>query len=182
MPSQEELARLYATPHQHAQWVDHRIRVDVSAVLAAHVLQGPGVIVDLSCGDAAIAKRLGNYYPGCRLILGDYAPGYEQQGPIEETLAAVGLEQADLWILSETLEHLDDPDAVLRDIRLRTRRLLLSTPEDEADDSNLEHLWSWSAEDIEAMLEKAGFKPLLYNGLDLRPAGFVYRFGIWLCE
>jgi hypothetical protein len=32
------------------------------------------------------------------------------------------------------------------------------------------------------MLVNAGFNPLIHNVLDLRPAGFVYAYQIWLCE
>jgi hypothetical protein len=178
MPSAEELGKLYATPHQHERWTDHRIRVDVSATLAYHLLEPGNLVVDLSCGDAAIAQRLAAAR-GARLILGDFAPGYEHTGPIEETLQKVGLAQADLWILSETLEHLDDPDAVLREIRLRSKRLLLSTPDGEADDSNPEHIWAWDSEEVGRMLVTAGFEPLIHTRLDLRPAGFLYCFQIW---
>lgn len=180
-PGPEEMAKLYPAPHRHERWQDHRIRVDVSTALAGHVLPKGGTLVDLSCGDAAIASRLAGSHQA-RLVLGDYAPGYDLQGPIEETMQAVGLAQADLWILSETLEHLADPDAVLRDIRLRTARLLLSTPEGEEDDSNPEHVWSWDSDTVGDMLVAAGFRPLLHNLLDLRPAGFLYAFQIWLAQ
>lgn len=181
LQSPEELARLYAAPHQHERWTDHRIRVDVSATLAYHLLEPGNLVVDLSCGDAAIAQRLAAA-KGARLLLGDFAPGYELTGPIEQTLQKVGLEQADLWILSETLEHLDDPDAVLREIRLRTKRLLLSTPEGETDASNPEHLHGWDSEAMGEMLAAADFKPMIHTLLDLRPAGFLYAFQIWCAE
>lgn len=180
-PDKAELDRLYAVPHDHTRWDDHLIRVNVTTVLARSVLPLGGVVADLSCGDAAIARHLEASHRA-RLILGDYAPGYDLQGPIEETLERVGAGEADLWVCSETIEHLDDPDAVLGQIRKRTDRLLLSTPEGETDNANPEHLWGWDAQEVERMLEAAGFTPMIHTSLDLRPAGFVYCYGIWACR
>ena len=182
MPSDEELARLYAKPHQHAAWADHRVRVDVTTAMAAHMLVRAGsTIADLSCGDASIARRLQAEHGGRRLILGDFAPGYELCGPIEKTVELLRYRQADLFILSETIEHLDDPDAVLARIREKCDRLILSTPDGETDDKNPEHVWGWDAEEVESMLKIAGFTPAMHTTLDLRPAGYVYSYQIWAC-
>jgi hypothetical protein len=181
-PTRPELDRMYAGPHQHAAWADHRIRVDVTVALGRHFLKPFSVIADLSCGDAAIAQRLAAPLKA-RTILGDYAPGYPITGPIELTAACVDQGEADLWICCETLEHLSDPDAVLRQIRPRTAALLLSTPEAEMDGArNPEHVWGWDAQEVERMLRAAGFTPSIFNRLDLRPAGFEYSFQIWACR
>jgi hypothetical protein len=178
MPDKQELASIYAKPHQHAQWADHRVRVDVTTILAQNLLKAGGRVADLSCGDAEIATRLHRSH-NAFLALGDYAPGYEYCGPIEETIHQLPW-KADMFILSETLEHLGDPDAVLRDVRKNTDMLVLSTPDGEDNDYNPEHVWSWTPEDIEDMLTGAGFTPRVYNSLDLRPAGFVYCYQIWI--
>lgn len=178
MPSPDELARLYAKPHQHVRWADHRIRVDVTTTLACHVARAGGTVADLSCGDGAIALALQS--TGMRAILGDYAPGYPIQGPIEETIHRI--EPVDLYICSETVEHLDDPDSALAAIRQKTSTLVLSTPDGETDDSNPEHVWGWDAEAVEKMLRSAGFIPTSHTTLDLRPAGFVYSYQIWCCR
>jgi hypothetical protein len=128
-------------------------------------------------GDAAIAKRL----PAARRILGDYAPGYELTGPIEQTIHKLSERQAHLFICSETLEHLDDPAAVLAEIRAKTDRLIISTPDGEDNDLNPEHVWGWDAEAVEQMLVEAGFSPMIHNTLDLRPWGCAYSFQIWAC-
>jgi hypothetical protein len=175
------MGQLYPRPHDHTHWWDHRVRVDVSVAMGLHLLGGEGVIADLSCGDAAIPRGISAAFGGrARLTLGDYAPGHEHVGPIEQTVERV--KHADLWVLSETLEHLDDPDAVLRAIRPRTSCLLLSTPDGETDHSNPEHLWCWDSEEVSAMLAAAGFAPIMHNHLDLRPAGCVYAFQIWGCR
>jgi len=176
-PSQTELAALYAKPHQHSAWADHRVRVDVTTALAQHMIQPGSTVADLSCGDATIARRLAASC-GVKTILGDIAPGYEYTGPIEETIHQL-TDPINLFICSETIEHVDDPDAVLKAIRSKTANLILSTPDGEDDDNNPEHVWGFDSEAVEQMLVTAGFIPLIFTELDLRPAGFTYAYQIW---
>lgn len=178
MPGDVELATLYAAPHDHLRWADHVYRVDVTSAIAFHLLPRRGAVADLSCGNAIIARRLEQSLEA-RLTLGDYAPGYEHTGPIEETIEVI--DPVDLFVCSETIEHLDDPDAVLRQIRAKTDRLILSTPDGETDTGNPEHVWGWDAEAVEKMLRDAGFIPNTHTTVDTRPAGGIYSFQIWAC-
>lgn len=176
------LRQLYAVPHQHAKWFDHRVRVDVTVAIAAQHMPTAGVIADLSCGDAEIPRRIAERTKAEMIILGDYAPGYELTGPIEQTIEQVGKSSVDLWVCSETIEHLEDPDSVLAKIRQRTDKLILSTPDGETDPNrNPEHIWGWDSEAVGNMLAEAGFRPLSYSTLDLRPAGYEYCYQIWVC-
>jgi hypothetical protein len=179
MPTADELRRLYAVPHDHLVWEDHVFRVDVTSALAHHLVPQGGRVADLSCGNALIGRRLQASH-GATLVLGDLAPGYEHCGPIEETVEQIA--PVDLFVCSETIEHLDDPDAVLAQIRRKTDRLLLSTPDGEDDDSNPEHVWGWDAEAVEKMLRAAGFGPYVHTTVDVRPAGGVYAYQIWACR
>lgn len=174
----DELDRIYQAPHDHTRWDDHRIRVGVTVEACRWFTRRGDVrtVGDLSCGDAAIARAL----DVDRLILGDYAPGYDHQGPIDTTIEH--LDPVDLYVCSETLEHLDDPDTVLGRIREKTRYLVLSTPVGAGQDANPEHYWSWDREDVEAMLTGAGFTVEVFMPVDLRPAGYYYCFGIWACR
>lgn len=182
MPDAAELARLYAQPHEHDRWADHVVRVDVT-IAVARLLTPPGaLVVDLSCGDGTIARTLASEVGG-RTLLGDYAPGpHDLTGPIEETLHALRWKQASMLVLSETIEHLDDPDAVLRLVREKCDHLVLSTPDGETDDRNPEHIWGWDSDEVRSMLLTAGFEPMIHTVLDLRPAGFEYAFQIHVCR
>lgn len=182
-----ELQLLYPQPHEHTRWPDHLIRVEETIALGRELLIGdveldiyPPVVADLSCGDATIARALRGEMEGGQVILGDFAPGYDHVGPIEETLFNLS-RPVDLFILSETLEHLEDPDKVLALIRTRARMLLLSTPVDAFDDTNPEHLWAWDVEEVEEMLATAGWKIAQHRVLD-HPAGGIYNFGLWGCR
>lgn len=168
----DELARIYATPHDHRHWGDHQARVDVTIAVGCR-LAGPGVetAADLSCGNGSILSTL----PAQVRHFGDLAPGYDITGPIEQTIFEIP--DVDLFVCCETLEHLDDPDTVLKQIRDKTRMLLLSTPVDAWDDGNLEHYWAWDRNAVEHMLTTAGFQVAEYT--EVAPS---YRFGIWGCK
>jgi hypothetical protein len=177
-PAHDEaaLARIYAKPHNHTKWLDHKVRVAVTAqfahALAGHVDSG----ADLSCGDGTILSSLdiGTRY------FGDYAPGYSLTGPIDDTLEQIPM--VDLFVCCETLEHLDDPDVTLKAVRGKAKTLVLSTPVDAFQDGNLEHYWAWSREGVETMLVAAGFTVVAYASVDFRPAGGEYQFGVWYCR
>lgn len=178
LPSPDELARMYATPHDHRRYGrDHAERVDATVNLAKATL-GPwyrDTIADLSCGNGAIAEALA--LDDTILVLGDLAT----TGPIEEQL--LELAHVDLFICSETLEHLDDPFTVLAEIRKRADRLLLSTPVRCWGDGNPEHLFAWDREGVEAMLSESGWDPVAYEECDgtvYSPASYI--FGIWVAR
>jgi hypothetical protein len=172
--TEDQLAALYRTPHDHRKWFDHFLRVDVTIAVARWMVAG-GVhsAADLSCGNGAILQAV----PVEVKHFGDLAPGYEYEGPIEKTIK--DLPQVDLFVCSETLEHVDAPELVLGQIRERARILVLSTPVDAWDDTNPEHYWAWSRDDVEAMLKAAGWRQHVFTTADFRPMGLPYCFGIW---
>lgn len=192
LPDAAALATMYAEPHDHMRWGGvggHRERVEATIALAKATL-GPwdrSVIADLSCGNGAIAEALAHDdtvlhlgdmagMPGMREVLADV--GYH--GPIEQTL--LDLPHVDLFICSETIEHLDNPPTVLAGIRERADRLLLSTPIGCWDDDNPEHLFAWDRDGVESMLVVAGWRVVAYDQVDGTAFGGPYVFGIWVCR
>ncbi|HEU4541177.1 MAG TPA: hypothetical protein VFR23_08630 [Jiangellaceae bacterium] len=171
-----KLAQIYAKPHDHSRWLDHAVRVQVTVALARTLGGHVPSAADLSCGDGVILRNI----DADERIFGDYAPGYPYVGRIEATVTRIPRVQ--LFVCCETLEHLDDPDTVLKAIRDKTHNLVLSTPVDAFGDTNIEHYHAWDREAVEDMLRAAAFEPLVYNELDLKPAGGEYRFGIWWCR
>lgn len=166
-----DLAEMYKVPHDHHQWGDHEIRVNAT-ILAGLKLCGDGVAsaADLSCGNGSILDAM----PAQVRYHGDFAPGYPITGPIEETVGRIP--NVDLFINCETVEHLDDPDMVLKLIRAKTSMLLLSTPVGAWGDGNPEHVWCWDRREVELMLDAAGFAVKDYA--EVAPS---YTFGIWSC-
>lgn len=174
--STAELARIYATPHRHDRWPDHVLRVQSTIALAKWVHVRGTPVADLSCGDATIARSLGE----TRTYLGDYGSGYPITGAIEDTIYNVP-EPVGTFILSETIEHLDAPDAVLRQIRVIADRLVLSTPiSEDLDSDNVEHYWSWSVDDIRDMLTAAGWAPFVRTEIHLTDTEYDYQ--LWGCR
>lgn len=173
------MEEMYPSPHDHRMYGDgHHLRVETTIVLGKWMVEHMQArsAADLSCGNAAIAKALPVQYR----YLGDYAPGYAHQGPIEETIDEIP--KVDMFICSETIEHLDDPRLVLEAIRKKSRSLLLSTPIDAWDDSNPEHLWAWSREDVENLLADAGWTPWMFMSVDSTVNDNAYNYGIWAAK
>jgi hypothetical protein len=172
--SEGELASIYAKPHSHSQWTDHIIRVQTSI----GILKGLqfNSAADLSAGDASIINALDLK----ERHIGDYAPGYQYTGPIESTIYQIP--KVDLFICSETLEHLDNPDGVLFDIRSKTKWLFVSTPLNETTFENPEHYWGWDESDIWEMLERAGFEIFFYNILRFKGPEYKYNYQMWVAK
>lgn len=178
--SDEQLAEIYAAPHDHRIYGrGHGERVEGMIALGLALPPDERLLVtDLSCGNGIVAQTLcvGPSGPD----LGDYAPGYAIQGPIEKTVHMITATQ--LWVLGETLEHLDNPPIVLHEIFTRSDALLLSTPIEAWDDSNAQHYWAWDRGYIERLLFVAGFSQCDYAEVDSTAYGEPYKYGIWLAK
>lgn len=178
--SDEDLKRIYAKPHDHTRWADHLLRVDVTASIAQWMGgQFPHLsVADLSCGDAAIVHSL-NFDES---HLGDFAPGWQYTGPIEKTIHQIP--DVAMFVCSETIEHLDDPDEVLYQIGQKAKTLIVSTPIGETNynpkDQNLEHYWGWDVDDVGVMLESVGWDIVVTNILEL--PGWTYDYQIHACR
>jgi hypothetical protein len=170
--TEQELAQIYAAPHDHNLWGrGHGERVEATIALARTIPSSS--VADLSCGNAAIVNALdiGERW------LGDFAAGYQLQGPIDTTIGLIPT--VDLFICCETIEHLDDPDTTVALIRGKTRNLVLSTPIDAWDDGTPEHYWAWDRAEVETILTTAGFTIASFTSVDSRPYGEPYLYGIW---
>jgi hypothetical protein len=176
--SPEMLRFIYNTPREREENLDDRLRMAVTGQLARVMAGEAQSAADLSCGEGrilAVVNTPVRYY-------GDTAPGWPITGPIDETISQIP--KVDLFICTETVEHLDDPDTTLKAIRDKTRALVLSTPVGAWNDrSNVEHYWAWDRQAVEAMLAGARFYPVVYLELDLSISGpHSYTYGIWACK
>jgi hypothetical protein len=170
----EQLAEIYSTPHQHAGWEDHRLRVQMTIAFASW-FKDVNSIADLSAGDAVIINAI----PATTRYIGDFAPGYEFTGAIDETIDLIP--KVDLFICSETIEHLDDPEKTLAKIRAKTKALIVTTPDSEANDGNPQHYWGWDSLGVRGLLEGAGFKPVIFNTLQFENPNLIYDYQFWGC-
>jgi hypothetical protein len=156
-PTPEEMAEWYAQPHDANLWGHgHRLRVDATISLAKAVCAPVDWVVDLSAGNAEIPDEIA-YQFGCHKLLGDFAPGYDLQGDLLDTIPdaaeRLGTTERVLFVCSETIEHVEDPGMVLEMIPLVADQLLLSTPINDPGGTP-EHIWTWDVADIIDLLNR----------------------------
>ncbi len=171
-----ELVQMYDRPYDHTRWPEHCLRVQHTAAVLSRMF--PASVADLSCGDGAVARAAAG--PGCLQYMGDLVPGWQFTGPIEQTISLIP--PVDVFVCSETLEHVEDPDALLAAIRAKASRLLLTTPSGEWLPRNPEHYWGWEPADVDLMLDAAGWKQRdcqLYVPPVPEP---YYHYQVWECS
>lgn len=184
--TEEELDRVYASAYDHTRWPDHIVRVNVTIHVARYMrdLIGAKSGADFSAGDGAILRA-------CELETALFADRKVGTGAFREgeTWQVRDIEsgrswhpgkQTDLFICSETLEHVQRPQLLLGRIRHYAKALVLSTPVGEEGDGNPEHYWGWDTDDIDGQLRIAGWHPDYLTILQpMVPGGYVYQ--IWGC-
>lgn len=176
--TQEQLKEIYVEPHNHDLYGrGHHIRVELTKALAielaSYVEAKTGA--DLSCGNGSILSAV----PLDEYILGDYAPGYEFSGPLEKNLNKIP--DVDIYVCSETLEHLTSPRDVLFALRKKARSLVLTTPIGKWDDPFPEHYWAWDRKGVESMLTEAQWLIVTYVEFDQTVLNDDYVIGMWCC-
>lgn len=174
----EELTRIYSTPHDHRIYgYGHYLRVEHTITLGKWAVEDFRLNsgADLSCGNGQILNSLALHTKA----FGDFAPSYYYHGPIEQTILQIP--PVDLFICSETVEHLNDPEAVLSEIRKKANYLLLSTPIGENDLGNPEHYWGWDTEAVTDMMDKTGWKNVVAR-VELFTPGHGYNYQIYVVK
>lgn len=184
--SDEQLKEVYSHQYDHSKWHDHERRVDETVKFAMKFFGKNDIevnsIADLSCGDGAIVDLLLFEFPNLvsKVVLGDFTPGYPYEGKLEYTLDQFiedHREGVDLYVLSETLEHLDEPGYILNKITQCAKYILLTTPCNETLE-NPEHYWAWGSEDIHNTLIETGWEPLAFELLEFEKLDVRYQFWI----
>lgn len=159
--------RLYAAAElvQTAAAFALHVRLDFDGPLGSSLTR-PTWVVDLGCGDGGLLTLL----TGDNLIaLGyDFAPanvaGWEERGVGRLTRQRDVVAEwdrvayADVYVLTEVLEHLTDPHGMLRRVRARGAQVVCSSPRFETYESHDAcHAWAWDTEGYAALLYNAGF-------------------------
>lgn len=188
--------RRYPRGYRHEVWPDHVERIAASAELIRRYSSQIRTAADLSCGDCALISRLDleTAYVGDLIgARGEYPmrPNVRvlPAGPLPDSLDGFRTIPGktlpvDLFILSETLEHVPDPDTLLAKLTDVSRYLFLSTPLDEpASTGNEEHYWGWGQSDIHHLLWESGWSPMevsLFTPESTRDYAEAYTFQLWM--
>lgn len=180
--------RRYPNGYQHIVWPDHVERIAESVRFLAPWVTGRGMVsaADLSCGDGALIRRLP--WPIEVRTMGDLVPAahLDVHGPLPDTLDLLEGAPVDLYLCSETLEHLPDPDGLLARVAELAHHVFISTPVAESPHTgNEEHYWSWDTGDVRDMLLATGWQPLAHEVFrpdSTRHMDDAYRYQLWLAE
>lgn len=161
----------YAVRYDHTRWADHRDRVAHTLSIAREVVERNHYrrAGDLSAGDRAIVTGLG--LTDC--VASDWTDGTDIMDMITR------IEPVDIYICTETIEHLEAPWTLLERIAEKTKCLILSTPMDEGQAvGNWEHYWSFTVEDVFTLLHQSGFPRMTVDIIHPNGGG-PYIHQIW---
>lgn len=155
---------------EHAPHLEQGAHVDRLTVAAQQVgllvaEHGLGSVVDLGCGDGGLLQLLRQHH-------GVPAWGYDlMKTNIRYALTTRGVEVyyrdfvnedikwGELTVITECLEHLPDPHAMVRKIGEHSKFIVASSPAYETSESHDEcHAWAWDPAGYRALIEQGGFK------------------------
>lgn len=167
------------------QWPDHRLRVMVTGAMVA--AEQPNSVIDPACGDGKVVAYARRLIDIPYATLGDISKENidkvpHQSGDIlcigDAVQTLHGNREKDVVILSETIEHVKSPKALLDAAYGSARRLVASSPviPQGGWDDNAEHLWMFDEEEYAALIESSGWKIDAVSLL--RFPGLVYDFQI----
>lgn len=182
-----DMDETYTRPHDAGRFGHgHHLRVEQTKALVRWIADWQRItsVGDFSCGNGEIPRAALDVRPDVRVLLGDYAEGYELSGPLEKNLTDLFLRgyELDLYTCCETLEHLNDPANALERMYCASRLLVLSTPVGNWGDTNTEHLWAWNRGGVEDLLRDTGWVPVHYTLSDTRQIDGIYTYGNWVCH
>lgn len=150
-------------PGDHQVGHSERINMVVGVIHTLMMTREWWTVSDIGCGDGSFLARLAGH---ARIVsLWGYDAGRgnlrraETIGVIarEADIVVDDLSYGDITTITEVLEHLVDPDAMLR--RITSEYLIATSPSAESNDWHYEHhAWAWDRDGYVALVERNGWK------------------------
>lgn len=186
----------YQTFFRNWPWHDsglERPRLMAAAIVLAH--GEPDTVLDPACGDGWTVEVANRIRPIKQAYLSDVSPGVVAQLWGHDFGVRTSLELRDLFValdgpdkvdavvLTEVLEHLEDPDRALRMAHNKARWLVASSPllPEGVEDHTNEHLWSWDEQGYGDMLVQTGWTPQMTLLLHVKDHPYP-TFQVWGCS
>jgi hypothetical protein len=186
-PTSVDYTRLYRC---NMSMTDHVYRTMVTGAVLASMK--PTTLLDPACGDGTVIQAAYNLHKFDKASLSDLSVvninrldvNFPYSAQVDNLMDAIAkTDPVDVIVLTEILEHLEDPDEVLRLARTKAKRVLVSSPLEEPEHSNNhEHLWSFDREGYAEMLMDAGWTPFGYTEIGFTDPRLYYKFQIWVAE
>lgn len=176
---------------KNLEFEDHVQRTAVTGACIAFT--APNIVADPAIGDGTVLEAAYRMRPFEKAWVSDLSqPNIERlevsfphsKGVADIKTAIAQLPHVDTIVLTEILEHLEDPDEVVALAREKANMLVASSPVEEPDGVvNVEHLWSFGRDGYRDMLTYGGWHPFSYTeiGFPGNPA-LYYNFQIWVCK
>lgn len=187
----------YQVMRDNHAWSDHMLRVGLTAQLLAWTQ--PVTVIDPAAGDGSVVAAAHSLRPIEGAFLSDISrPNFYRLGaelrpslPPNLRVACQTIEESladpfgfDAVVLTEILEHVEDPVEILRMARGRATTLIASSPlfasDESEEDPNPEHLWMFDADGYHQMLEEAGWGHVVFVPVNL--VEFQYDFQLWVAK
>lgn len=180
---------IYSGTRDNFEKGDHAMRTMVTAGMIATI--APKWLLDPACGDASVLDVAYAIRPFEHAALYDISekqieviapkfPHTKEQRDINWALSD-STRHVDMVVLTEVLEHLQNPDLSLKLARKCSDFLIASSPiGDPEDGRNHEHLWAWDEEGYSEMLRAAGWEPTAKAVLTY--PGQPWNCQIWLAR
>ena len=174
----------------NSNWIELP-RLYASAVAVA--IAGPETVVDPACGDGTVVLQAHALNPIQHALLADISANTIEKilpkelpfeadvrvGEIFDTLNSI--DQVDCVVLTEILEHLEDPDALLQLAATKAKWLVASSPivEEGVQDHTDQHIWSFDMKGYSEMLEGAGWNPKTWFTANCLGHPYSSGFQVW---
>jgi hypothetical protein len=168
----EELKSCYGKHYDPTVWPEHMKRIEATKAFIQRLVddQGLKTAADYSAGGTPLMASVANLE---LLETSDYS--LSGRDIIDEVRR---MEPVDLYVCTETIEHLECPWTLIEEVARKTRWLVLSTPLDEPWGSgNWEHYWGFTLDDVRTMLEQSGISPMRQQ--IVHGENWTYAYQLW---
>lgn len=175
----------------NSNWIE-RPRLLTSAMAVA--LNQPDSICDPACGDGSVVLSAHALRPINRAVFGDISgntirtilprdlPFPEVEVRIQDAFKTLDeLDWVDCIVLTEILEHIDNPDDLLMLAHNKARWLVASSPivPEGVEDHTTQHIWSFDMDGYREMIEGAGWKPKVWMTANCEDHPYASGFQVW---